>query len=160
MIARFQPRPLAGVLGGWLALTAVATVAVADQAATGPATMYLRMPATQIAATVTKLSYDAIATVPQSPNIPLSALPQSVEAMLVVPSGAHGQFRSAGPASRYALWTIVETGSDGTVTRRTAFRDVTISSIRPAGDGTAALRVRFTAASVAVSLPSNAVAKN
>jgi len=157
MIVRFQPRPLAGVLCGWLAFTAAAPIALAAPVATGPTTMYLRMPATRSAPAVNTLSYEAIATVPQSAGIPLSALPQAVRAMLVVPNGP---LEGMGRARSYTLWTIVETGAGGTVTRRTAFRNVTISSVRPLGDGTAALRVRFTAASVAVSLPSNAAAKN
>jgi hypothetical protein len=147
MTLRFQLQHLVGVLGGSLLLLAATP--------TTPNTMYLRMPDTSVAASVNQLSYDAIATVPQAARIPLASLPQQVEATLVVPSTASGPFSSGSRDQRYVLWTIVETDADGAVVKRTAFHDVTISSIRPTqtADGTDALRVRFTAASVVVTQP-------
>ncbi len=115
-----------------------------------PTSMYLRVPHERATASVTKLSYDAIATVPRSASIPASLLPPDrVEATLVVAGGATGPLANRGRRA-IPLVTVVETSSDGKVIRRTMFRDVTISSVRPmqTADGSDELRVRFNAASV------------
>jgi hypothetical protein len=116
-----------------------------------PGTMYLRLPNDRSASAVTKLSYDAIATVPKRASTPASLLPPDrVEASLIVPATTGGHFESF-TRRNYPLWTVVETDGAGNVTRRTMFHAVTISSIRPMqpGDGqSACVRVRFSAASV------------
>jgi hypothetical protein len=113
--------------------------------------MYLRLPHDRSASTVTKLSYDAIATVPKRASTPASLLPPDrVEASLVVPATTSGPFANAN-RHVYPMWTVVETDDSGNVTRRTVFHAVTISSVHQmqSGDGqTELLRVRFSAESV------------
>jgi hypothetical protein len=112
--------------------------------------MYLRVPNERAAASVTKLSYDAIATVPRSASIRASLLPPDrVEATLLVAGGATGALATAGRRV-FPLLTVVETNAAGKVIRRTTFRDVTVSSVHPmqTADGSDELRVRFNAASV------------
>ena len=146
-------RPAVATLCGSLALLALlgATAAV-------PGNMYVRLSATHAAA-VSVLSYDGIATVPQQPGTPAALLPPDrVEATLVTPAVADGAFAGNGP-HRYASWTVVEMDSHGKVVRRTIFHGVTIRSISAdqTGAGADARRVRFSAASVTVSLPADVV---
>jgi hypothetical protein len=122
--------------------------------------MYLRVPNDRSAVTVTRLSYDAIATVPGAPWVSASLLPPDrVEGSLVVPATTGGPFASANRRV-YSLWTVVETDDTGNVTRRTAFHDVTITSIRPiqTGDERSALRVHFRAERVTTSRGNGTVA--
>jgi hypothetical protein len=146
MTFRTEIRRLAGFAVAWVALLGASPGA--------PTTMYLRLPAVSAAPVVQDLTYDAIATVPAVRGTAPQLMPRDrVEATLMVATTSADPFATQSIPQRWSSLVVVETDDNDDVTRRTTFRNVTVSSVRPMRlpDGSAGEKVRFTAANVSVS---------
>jgi hypothetical protein len=120
-----------------------------------PGSMYLRLSNTRTAPVVANLSYDAVATVPQSPRVSLALLPvDQVQGSMIIANGSATRRIDRSDFKGVSSFTVVQVDTDGNVVQRTTFKGITIESVDPVGDGSTARRVRFVADSVSVSVPS------
>jgi hypothetical protein len=119
--------------------------------------MYLRLSNMRTAPTVAKLSYDAVATVPQSPKVSLALLPvDQVQGSMVITYGSATRRINRDDFKGVSSFTVVQVDDSGNVVQRTTFKGITIESVDMIGigGGSMARRVRFVADSVSVTVPS------